>query len=128
MKALLDTHVFLWWILDDKRLSTTAREVIGSENSDLYMSAASIWEMVIKIRIGKLTLPDPPLPFIEEQLRINHLKPLAITISHAMSVHHLPLIHRDPFDRMLVAQSKSEKMAVVTGDRLFAGYDVRTIW
>ena len=128
MKALLDTHAFLWWVLDDKRISVKAKRVIRRSESNLYVSAASIWEMVIKIRVGKLELPDPPLSFIEDQLKINHLNLLPITHGHAMNVHYLPLLHRDPFDRMLVAQARSENIPILSGDTEISKYDVEIIW
>ena len=84
--------------------------------------------MVIKIRMDKLKLPDPPLSFIENQLKINRLNPLPITHAHAMNVHDLPPLHRDPFDRMLVAQARSENIPIISCDTEISKYDVETFW
>ncbi len=128
MQLLLDTHTFLWWIDDDPRLSVTARSLIANSHNDLLLSAASGWEMAIKVRLGKLRLPDDASVYIAEQMLENNIRSLAIEMSHALHTHALPLHHRDPFDRLLVAQCQLESLAIVTADPLISQYDVNAIW
>lgn len=124
---LLDTHVFLWWVLDDPRLGGKLRDSIADAANRVYLSAASTWEMVIKARLGKLALPDQPKAFIDRHLRENRFDPLPVTIEHTTSLASLPHIHRDPFDRMLIAQSIYEDMTLVTDDPVIQHYNVRTL-
>lgn len=128
MKILLDTHTFLWWITDDQRLSVRAREVIGDGNNELFLSAATGWEIAIKLRIGRLKLPVEPVPFILEQMRINAIQSLAIQMNHALHVYTLPQHHRDPFDRLLIAQSQLEGLPILSADSQLASYPVQLIW
>ena len=128
MRVLLDTHAFLWWIADDDRLGANARETIGSADNEVFMSAASVWEIVTKTRLGRLPIPRPIEDFIASQLEANAFQPLAITIRHALELDGLPDLHRDPFDRMLVAQALAEEMPLVTGDQAVRAYPVTTIW
>ena len=121
MKALLDTHAFLWWIADDPRLSSRVRKIIGDGENGLYLSAASGWEMAIKVGLGRLALPEPER-FIPEQMANNAIFPLPIRMSHALRVHSLPGHHRDPFDRMLVAQAQLEGLPILTADPRIAQY------
>lgn len=126
MKALLDTHTFLWAASEPEKLSPAAREVCKS--ADLFLSVASIWEIVIKAQIGRLTLPGTPRNFISEQLAVGNISVLAISANHALRVGELPLTHRDPFDRMLAAQSIEEEIPLITRDPLFKLYQVNIIW
>lgn len=128
MKAMLDTHTFLWWIANDPQLSQRARQVMEDGATELFLSVASGWEMAIKSRIGKLKLPDDLHSFVAEQVRINAIEVLPIKMIHALHVHALPDYHRDPFDRLLVAQSQIEKMPILTGDPQIARYAVTVIW
>jgi PIN domain nuclease of toxin-antitoxin system len=128
MRALLDTHTFLWWITDDARLSSSAREVIANGDSVLFLSAASGWEIAIKARLGRLQLPENVEGFIMEQLSRNAILGLPIQLSHALHVYNLPAIHRDPFDRILVAQGQIENLPIVTADPQIAEYAVEVIW
>lgn len=128
MKAMLDTHVFLWWIANDPQLSQRARQVMEDGTTELFLSAASGWEMAIKSRLGKLKLPADLHSFVAEQVRINAIEVLPIEMIHALHVHSLPAHHRDPFDRMLVAQSQIEKLPIVTSDAQIARYAVTVIW
>lgn len=128
MKALLDTHAFLWWIADDPRLSHTARALIGDGESALFLSAASGWEIVIKMRLGRLEVRGDPENFVFEQLALNDIAVLPISMNHALRTAALPDHHRDPFDRMLVAQSQIEQLPIVTADPLIARYAVEVIW
>ena len=129
MRILLDTHAFLWWISDAQQLSQKARQIIGNGENTLFLSAASGWEIAIKTRLGKLKLPaDITSFFILEQLSVNAITPLPVQMKHALHVSSLPDFHRDPFDRMIVAQAQVEDLLVLTADPQFAGYNVQTFW
>ena len=128
MKILLDTHAFLWWITDDSRLSLRAREAISNEENELFISAATGWEIAIKVRIGRLKLSDEPQRFVPEQLRLNAFKPLPIGMNHALHVSTLPDHHRDPFDRMLISQAQVEGMPIVSADPNIGKYQLEVIW
>jgi PIN domain nuclease of toxin-antitoxin system len=123
MRLLLDTHAVLWWALDDRRLGAKARRTMAGA-SEAFVSAASIWEMAIKIGLGKLELvrfETTELPKLAERLGF---RDLAVTPEHAAWVASLPEHHTDPFDRLLVAQATVENLVVVTADRQFAAYGV----
>jgi PIN domain nuclease of toxin-antitoxin system len=124
---LLDTHVFLWWIMDSPLLPEAARAVIADGRNELLFSAASGWEIAIKAQLGRLELPGPPQQFVAEQLVQNHVYSLPILMVHALHVFGLPRHHRDPFDRLLVAQSQLEHLALLTYDEEIAKYDVQLI-
>lgn len=128
MRALLDTHTFLWWISDDERLSLRVREIISNRHNTLLVSAASGWEMAIKLKLGKLKLARPPEPFITDQIAINAFEILPIQMHHALHVYTLLDHHRDPFDRMLIAQSQLENLPILTSDPHIALYPVEVIW
>jgi PIN domain nuclease of toxin-antitoxin system len=128
MKALLDTHIFLWWIMNDPRLPHSVREIIADGNNDLFLSSASCWEIAVKAQIGRIELPAKADVFISDQMAINAIQGLPIQPSHALHVFNLPRLHRDPFDRIIVAQSQLEKLPVITSDTLIAQYRVETIW
>jgi PIN domain nuclease of toxin-antitoxin system len=128
MRALLDTHAFLWWITDDPRLSPQVRKIIGEGTNELFLSAASGWEIAIKAQLGRLELSGDLVGFISRQLHLNALQSLPIQMSHAVHVHTLPGLHRDPFDRLLVAQSQLENLPILTADPQIARYSVTTIW
>ena len=127
MKALLDTHTFLWAISGDERLSRRAAEVFAGP-SDLWLSVVSIWEILIKVQIGKMLLPVPTGPYIVKKLVENRIETLAVSRDHVLRVETLPMHHHDPFDRILIAQSLEENIPVVTADRVFARYSVELIW
>lgn len=128
MRALLDTHTFIWWIVDDPKLPSYVRSIIGDGDNELFFSAASCWEIAIKAQIGRIKLPSRPDIFISEQLALNAVQTLPIQVSHALHVFNLPHHHRDPFDRMIVAQSQLEDLPILTLDPLIAKYKVKTIW
>ncbi len=134
MIALLDTHVFLWWITDDPRLSTRVRDVLQDSDNELYFSAASAWEIAIKAQLGRLQLIKESQPaqsleqFMVEQLSLNALVVLPIQLRHALHVYTLAQHHRDPFDRILVAQSRVEDMPILTADAQITRYNVDVIW
>ncbi|NPV30026.1 MAG: type II toxin-antitoxin system VapC family toxin [Firmicutes bacterium] len=128
MRALLDTHTFLWWITDDPQLSPRVREIISSGENKLFLSAASGWEMAIKAALGKLTFPGSLKIFIIEQLAVNGIDSLPVELAHALHVSTLPVIHRDPFDRLLIAQAQLENLPILTADPQIGRYDVEVIW
>src|SRR4051812_9544922 len=121
MKALLDTHTFLWAISADSRLSRQAGRIFSGP-SDLWLSVASIWEVLIKVQIGKIALPKPTAPYLLKKLAENRIETLPITLNHVLRVELLPTHHRDPFDRILIAQSLEEKLPLVTSDIAFQRY------
>ncbi len=128
MRLLLDTHAFLFWITDSDELSVRAREHIEDPENELYLSAVSGWEIAIKTKLNRLVLPGPPERVITEQMAYNHIQSLSIQMSHALNTFHLPQLHRDPFDRMLVAQSRVEEIPILTRDPAISQYEVETIW
>jgi PIN domain nuclease of toxin-antitoxin system len=128
MKVLLDTHAFLWWITDDPKLSSRAREIISNIKNELFFSAASGWEITIKVQIGRLKLPDEPQRFIPGQMRTNAIQSLPILMSHALHVFTLPDHHRDPFDRLLIAQAQLEGLPIMSADPQIAKYKIEVIW
>jgi PIN domain nuclease of toxin-antitoxin system len=127
MRSLLDTHAFLWAIADDQRLSRRAQKIFTGPH-DLWLSAASIWEILIKVQAGKLPLPQPSGPYLVKQAAENRIEVLPITLDHILRVESLPMHHRDPFDRILVAQSIEEKLPLITADPQFERYPVELIW
>ena len=124
MNLLLDTHVFLWAIDNNPQLSQKAREAIIDGNNIVFVSAATAWEIAIKKSIGKLRIPNGD--YLEE-LRLHRFTPLDITTEHALMVENLPPHHKDPFDRMLVAQAQVEKLTLVTGDAKIQAYNIPII-
>jgi PIN domain nuclease of toxin-antitoxin system len=142
MRILLDTHAFPWFIAGHPQLSTPARTTIADPSAEPFLSIASVWEMAIKISLGKLTIgiPAPPLGapptsssgqfagFITTQLRHNGIALLAVSVDHVAQVVTLPFHHRDPFDRLLVAQALVDQLPIVSGDASFSSYPVQRIW
>ncbi len=128
MRLLLDTHVFLWWIEDASALSRKARAVIANPENQCLLSLVSSWEMAIKLSLGKLKLPDAIERFVPDQLAANGFSQLPIDFRHVARVATLAFHHRDPFDRLLVAQAIEEKLPIITSDPLFAKYGVKRIW
>jgi PIN domain nuclease of toxin-antitoxin system len=128
MRLLLDTHTFLWWVKDSDALSKTAGARIADEGNECFLSLASAWEMAIKVATGKLELPAPVGRFVEEQLAANAFQLLPIELVHVAHVAKLPFHHRDPFDRLLVAQALKEKLAIVSADPIFRKYGAKRIW
>ena len=128
MRVLLDTQVFLWWNMDDPRLSQTARDLIADGRNELYLSAASAWEIAVKAAHGSLILPEPPEQYVPSRMRLHRILALPIQFRHALHVYDLPPIHRDPFDRLLIAQSRLEDLPILTTDPEINRYDVSIIW
>ena len=128
MRLLLDTVAFIWLVEGSSRLSAPARESIIDSANDAYLSAASAWEIAIKHGLGRLPLRVPPEEYVVEQRRRHRIDTLPITEEDALQVDKLPNLHRDPFDRLIVAQAIVEGTIVVTPDRLISMYPVRIAW
>ena len=127
MKLLLDTHTFLWFIDDNPRLSQRAKALLESD-ADLLLSVGSLWEISIKVSIGKLSLAQPFDTFVPQQLADNDIEILPISLAHLGVVSTLPFHHRDPFDRLLVAQAMTEQVPIVSADTAFDAYSVKRLW
>jgi PIN domain nuclease of toxin-antitoxin system len=128
MNYLLDTHTFLWFINDDAFLSSTAKALIEDPENTIYLSVASIWEMAIKVSLDKLEMPSPFTDFIDEQLDENTIILLNIKTAHTGIVATLPFHHRDPFDRLIIAQSKVEDIPIIGKDAIFDDYGIKRLW
>ena len=127
MKILVDTHIFLWAITDDSRLTKSQRQVYSDERNDLFLSVASVWEIVIKVAVGKLPLPQPSVAYVERQMKKNQIKLLPVRLPHLSALESVPLLHRDPFDRILVAQANVEGMPILSADPLISQYGVTVL-
>jgi PIN domain nuclease of toxin-antitoxin system len=127
-RFLLDTHVWLWLLAEPDRIDGSVRSQLADERNELLLSAASSWEIAIKHQLGKLTLPSPPSTFVPERIRRSGVTPVPVDHAHALRVAAMPPHHRDPFDRLLVAQARQGGMAMVTLDSHVAQYDVEVIW
>jgi PIN domain nuclease of toxin-antitoxin system len=128
VRILLDTHPFLWSLTSPERLSARAARAIRDEANEVLVSAATAWEIAVKFRLGRLRLPDDPQRFVPDQIAANSFTPIAVMVRHALKVSDLPDIHRDPFDRLLVAQASVEDVALVTADAQIRRYPIDTIW
>jgi PIN domain nuclease of toxin-antitoxin system len=128
VKLLLDTHCWLWMTHAPEELGGPAREAIESRDNDLFLSAASAWELVIKHALGKLELPLPPEEYVPTRLERTGVAGLAVSITHTLQVGKLPPHHRDPFDRLLIAQAQVEGLRLVTADAVFRDYEVDLLW
>lgn len=128
MNVLLDTHAFLWWIAGNPLLSVHAQSVIADPSTEAYLSVASGWEIAIKSRLGKLKMPSNLHAFMATHLQLNSIQVLPIQMVHALYVSTLPDYHRDPFDRLLVAQSQIENMPLLTSDPQIIRYGITVIW
>ena len=128
MRYLLDTHSLIWFIEGDAKLSVRARQLIDDEANELFVSVASLWEMAIKFSIGKLNLGRPFAELFPEQLVDNSIEMLGVTVDHLWAVCELPFHHRDPFDRLLIAQAVVERLPIVSADVIFDRYGVRREW
>lgn len=128
MRYLLDTHTFLWWNMDDSQLSSLAKELISDSNNEIFLSAASAWEIAIKTARGRLTLPEDPTRYVSNRLSLHGFQALPVQINHAVQVYKLPIHHADPFDRLLIAQSQIESMPLISVDADIRKYDLEVIW
>ena len=128
MRLLLDTHAFLWFVTGDRRLSRTARRHLEDRRSERFLSVASIWEMAIKLSLGRLQLDVPLADVVAEGAIENGISVMLVRPEHAIGLSVLPLHHRDPFDRMLVAQAIEERCTLITKDRAIHAYPVEHLW
>lgn len=127
MRILIDTNCWLWMVSEPDRLSKQTRRRILDIENERVLSAVSAWEIAIKYSIGKLHLPEPPAEFVTSRMALTVTTPLAVQLHHALEASRLPFHHRDPFDRLLIAQAKAEKLPILTSDRQFKLYDVEII-
>jgi PIN domain nuclease of toxin-antitoxin system len=127
VRLLLDTHTLLWWMNGSSELGEKARVLIAAETTLVWVSAASAWEIAVKVALGRLELDEPPEVCLPRALEQSAFVPLPVSIVHALAVRGLPVHHRDPFDRLLVAQAQLQQLALVTADPLVARYDVPII-
>lgn len=128
MRALLDTNSFLWFISGNEKLSDSAKVFITNFNNELILSTASLWEIAIKVSIGKLELLQPYDKLIPQQLEENDIVVMPITLTHLTKLIVLPFHHRDPFDRLIIAQALMEEIPVVSSDAIFSEYPINLIW
>jgi PIN domain nuclease of toxin-antitoxin system len=128
VSVLLDTHVFLWWIADDGRLSRRARHLLQDPREQRLLSTASLWEVALKVRAGKLRLGDNPRRLLTSMLAAYGIQTLSIQASHTLAVLDLPDHHKDPFDRLLIAQALGEGLSLLTNDAIIRRYAVSVIW
>jgi len=125
---LLDTGVWLWSVGDPSRISRKARDVMADVRQELFLSAVTSWEVAIKAASGKLHLPEPPDLYVPRRMASQGLRPLAVSHQHALAVFALPAHHRDPFDRLLIAQAQVEDMTLISADSMFDRYPVQLLW
>ena len=127
MKLLLDTHIFIWWVDQPEKLSLAALSALEDEANELLLSVASVWEMQIKIQLGKLKLSLPLKELINNQQETNDLTVSPVALTHVLALDALPFHHKDPFDRLLIAQGILEGLTVVTADSQFSAYSVKLL-
>jgi PIN domain nuclease of toxin-antitoxin system len=128
VRLLLDTHTFMWWDSDPAKLSATALALCNDPTNELLLSVTSLWEMQIKYQLGKLSLRIPLVEMVSQQQATNGVIILPILPAHVFALERLPTPHKDPFDRLLVAQANSESATLVSADAIFAAYPVHTAW
>jgi PIN domain nuclease of toxin-antitoxin system len=128
VKYLLDTAVWLWSTNEVDRIGDAGREILTDGRQEIYLSAATAWELSIKMRLGKLQFPGPPSSSVPAFMTKQGLRPLTLTHAHAVGVYDLPLHHTDPFDRLIIAQALAEDMVILTSDRMFKKYSVDLVW
>ena len=127
MNILLDTNALIWCLADPDRLGLAALNLLANPANQVYVSAASGWEIAIKVDLGKITVPPNLREWLPEALERSRLTPLPISLSHALGVENLPPHHRDPFDRLLVAQAVADRLTILTSDEVVGRYDVPLI-
>ena len=128
MRFLLDTHTFLWWVADDPQLSLSAKTIISNPDNEIYFSVVSAWEIIIKVGTGKFSLSEPPEIYIPSRITSNQFETLTVQMPHILRINGLPNFHKDPFDRLLIAQSLVEDLSLITVDEAIAQYPLKTIW
>jgi len=128
MRLLLDTHTLLWWLAENPSLPASARKLIANKNNDVLVSAASAWEIATKVRLGKLSIALDLAHDFTAHLQRERFETLAVSAEHSIRAGLLPGPHKDPFDRMLIAQALAENLAIVSNDVVFDGYGVKRVW
>ncbi len=128
MQVLLDTNAFLWWVTDDDKLSKTSRSLIGNPENMIFFSVVSAWEIVIKYQLGKLPLPEPAKSYIPKRVEHYDFILLVISMRDVLEISNLPNHHKDPFDRLLIAQGRIKNLPIVTADEKFKLYGTEIIW
>ena len=128
MSYLLDTTVFVWLLKEPEKLNRRAADLLEDEGQDIFLSTVTSWEVMIKFSIGRLQLPKKPNELLSEILSKFSFQPLSITHAHSLAVGDLVFHHRDPFDRMLIAQARSENLVLLTADSMFEKYPVEVLW
>lgn len=128
MKLLLDTHTFIWWDSEPAKLSTSALSACQDQANTLILSVVSVWEIQIKSQLGKLKLNLPLSEIIQSQRQMNNVQILTVELDHVLELQNLPYHHKDPFDRLLIAQTNVEDMLLVSGDSVFSEYPINLIW
>jgi PIN domain nuclease of toxin-antitoxin system len=127
MRILLDTHIFLWFISGDTQLSTDVRDAIRDPDNEVYLSAISVWEAIVKYQLGKLPLPDHPETYLPKQRDLHQIASLALDEISVVQLAKLPLLHRDPFDRMLICQALQNGLTIATVDTAIRAYSVNVM-
>lgn len=128
MKLLLDTHAFIWWANEPEKLSARVLASLNPASNELILSVVSVWEMQIKLQLGKLKLAVPLRELVESQEQKNAVRILYVELEHILALDALPSYHKDPFDRLLAAQANVEGASLVSGDAVFSNYPVRLLW
>lgn len=128
MRILIDTHVFIWWTSDSQKLSLTVYNLLTNPKTQVILSVVSIWEMQIKLSLGKLELKTALPELVEDEVKQNRIELLPLDLSHIYALSNLPNYHRDPFDRLLIAQAKREELVIISIDEKFDGYDIERLW
>ncbi len=128
MRVLVDTHTFLWALLNDHRLSAKAKQILSSDTNELVFSLVSLWEIAIKIKTGKLNTIGSSVAYLRDEMAAYGMELLPIRYEHILQLESLPHHHNDPFDRLLIAQAATESLPILTADEKFKQYDVKVIW
>jgi PIN domain nuclease of toxin-antitoxin system len=128
VKYLLDTVVWMWSVGPSEKIGRAGLEILANGKAEVYLSAASSWEIAIKVQLGKFDLPDVPGSYLPTRLAEQGIRSLSITQAHTLGVYDLPRHHADPFDRLIIAQAIAEKMTVLTSDRIFGKYPMEIVW
>jgi PIN domain nuclease of toxin-antitoxin system len=128
MKVLLDTCAFIWLVTDDPKLSEQAKAIFLDENNEMLLSAVTGFEIAVKYSLGRLRLTEPPREFVTNRMNANGLTELSVSMSHALALQNLPLHHKDPFDRLLVAQAMVNQIPLLSADQRLSDYDIERLW
>jgi len=128
MKYLLDTMVWLWSVGSTDKIGKAGLEILTSGDQEVYLSAASSWEVAIKAKLGKFRLPEEPVKYVPKRLAEQGIRSLSVTQNHSLKVYDLALHHHDPFDRLIIAQALSEGLVILTSNRVFEKYPIDVVW